>query len=110
MAAADAGEALQARRRDLLRALHVERLDEGGGLEPAADLPAALLPGGGVPRLRAARAPLHRVRDAPLPRALLRAGGRGRLRGARRGHAALPARAVDRAAGRSVPAYGGGGP
>ena len=46
-----------------------------------ADLPAALLPRGGVPRLRAARAALHRVRDEALPRA--RAAGSIDARGLR---------------------------
>src|SRR5262249_51178832 len=108
LAAAHPGAALPARRRALLRALPLERVAEGGGLEPAADLPAALVPRRGLPRLRAARAPLHRVRDAPLPRPLLRARRRRVLRRAGRGDGPLPARSLAGAGRGARTAHGGG--
>ena len=94
VAAAAQGAALQAGRSPVLRSLHLQRRDAGGGLEPAPDLPAALLQRCGAQGLRAAWAALHRVRDEALFRSLLRAGERGGLRGAGPGHRAVPARPI----------------
>ena len=67
------GAQVRRRRRGVLRAVHVEHRDARGALEPAADLPAAVVQRGHVQGLRAARPAVHRVRDEALPRAVLRA-------------------------------------
>jgi excinuclease ABC subunit C len=79
----------------LLRAVHLERGDARGAVEPAADLSAALVQRGHVQGLRAARAAVHRVRDEALPRAVLRADRHRRVRRPGVGHGDVPARALD---------------
>ena len=92
----------------LLRPLHLEHRHARVRLEPAPDLPAALLPRGRLPRLRAARAPLHRVRDEALPGTLLRARLARGLRRAGARHGALPARPLGGARRDAAGAHAGG--
>ena len=70
LAAPHAGAALRARRRALLRPVHLERRAAPVARAAAPDLPAALVQRGRVQGLRAARPALHRARDEALPGAV----------------------------------------
>ena len=108
LAAPHAGPPLPPGWGGLLRPLHVEHRDARIRLEPAPDLPAALVPRGRLPGLRAARAALHRVRDEALPGALLRARLARGLRRAGARHDAVPARSLGRARRDAASAHAGG--